>query len=77
MYPIDDLLLFHIDKINSQQQYAFLPEGIGRNGVVFETKRPDDPKVFANRFKDQMAQREYQVLIKNLSYFDGKGFGSD
>ncbi len=24
-----------------------------------------------------MAQRDYQVLIKNLSCFEGKGFGSD
>ena len=37
--------------------FKHLPEGIGKNGVVFETYRPDDPKPFANRFKDLIAMR--------------------
>jgi len=28
---------------------------VGKNGVVFETARPDDPVPFANRFKNQMS----------------------
>lgn len=28
---------------------------VGKNGVVFETARPDDPVLFANRFKHQMS----------------------
>lgn len=27
---------------------------VGKNGVVFETARPDDPVLFANRFKSKM-----------------------
>jgi hypothetical protein len=28
---------------------------VGKNGVVFETARPDDPVLYANRFKHQMS----------------------
>ena len=28
---------------------------VGKNGVVFETARPDDPVLFANRFRHQMS----------------------
>ena len=28
---------------------------MGKNGVVFETTRPDDPQLFAARFKNQMS----------------------
>jgi len=27
-----------------------LPKGIGKNGIVFETSRPDDPENFSQRF---------------------------
>jgi hypothetical protein len=33
-----------------------LPKGIGKNGVVFETKRPDDPLNYQNRFYDKISQ---------------------
>ena len=29
---------------------------LGRNGVVFQTTRPDDSEAFANRYRDQMAR---------------------
>jgi hypothetical protein len=28
---------------------------VGKNGVVFETARPDDPVLYANRFKSRMS----------------------
>lgn len=34
-----------------------LPKGIGRNGIVFETKRPDDPEKYSLRFKDKINER--------------------
>ena len=30
------------------------PSAAGKNGVVFETARPDDPQLYADRFKHQM-----------------------
>ena len=40
------------DKLPSSNLSSQIPEGIGKNGLVFEVKRPDNPKLFANRFKD-------------------------
>ena len=34
-----------------------LPKGVGRNGIVFETKRPDDPLNYSHRFKDKIQER--------------------
>jgi hypothetical protein len=31
---------------------------VGKNGVVFETARPDDPVLFANRFKRKMSGQD-------------------
>jgi len=37
-----------------------LPKGIGKNGIVFETKRPDDPAKYVNRFQDKIKERQKQ-----------------
>lgn len=37
---------------------ANLPKGIGRNGIVFETKRPDDPEKFSLRYQDTINERQ-------------------
>jgi hypothetical protein len=42
-----------------------LPKGVGRNGIVFETKRPDDPIKYSHRFQDKIQER--QKLIENES----------
>jgi hypothetical protein len=31
-------------------------QGLGKNGVVFQTTRPDDSEAFANRYRDQMTR---------------------
>ena len=38
-----------------------LPEGVGKNGIVFETSRPDDPKVYSERFKQQIQERQSTI----------------
>lgn len=38
-----------------------LPKGVGRNGIVFETKRPDDPEKFSLRFQDKIKERQKTI----------------
>ena len=35
-----------------------MPKGIGKNGVVFETIRPDDPEPYKMRFQNQIDERQ-------------------
>lgn len=46
-----------ITRAAAKQEYSHLPEGVGINGVVFETQRPDDPEAFANRHRERMVQK--------------------
>ena len=51
-----------------------MPEGVGINGVVFETQRPDDPEAFANRHKERMAMQKSQISFADeyCSFNDNK-----
>lgn len=46
--------------INGNSNYwgSNLPEGVGKNGIVFETTRPDDPTVFSERFQHKIQERQ-------------------
>ena len=39
-------------------RFAHLPQGVGVNGVVFQTTRPDDPEAYANRHMVKMQHSE-------------------
>ena len=43
------------------KEYTHLPDGVGINGVVFETQRPDDPEAFAMRFRERKALQKSQI----------------
>jgi hypothetical protein len=36
---------------------------IGKNGIVFETRRPDDPLFFANRFRQALISQKKKESV--------------
>ena len=56
---ISELEIFQNQITPGSNSYSANQEGLielVKNGVMFETQRPDDPILFANRFRHQMSQ---------------------